>query len=69
MGKLANVEKIIKHCFTLQDTTRAFELLAKGRDDDGNIPLVVRWTARAPSQARSSCTPSPAPHHALPHPD
>ncbi|KAI0641505.1 GroES-like protein [Trametes meyenii] len=40
-GKLPGIEKIITHRFALQDTARAFELLARGRDDDGNMVLKV----------------------------
>ena len=40
-GKLPNIEKIITHRFDLKDTARAFELLAKGRDDEGQMVLKV----------------------------
>ncbi|CDO71113.1 hypothetical protein BN946_scf184844.g117 [Trametes cinnabarina] len=40
-GKLPNIEKIITHRFALKDTSRAFELLARGRDDEGNMVLKV----------------------------
>ena len=40
-GKLPNIEKIITHRFELKDTARAFELLSRGRDDDGNMVLKV----------------------------
>ncbi|KAI0760562.1 GroES-like protein [Fomes fomentarius] len=40
-GKLPAIEKIITHRFPLSDTARAFELLARGRDDDGNMVLKV----------------------------
>ena len=40
-GKLPNIEKIITHRFDLKDTARAFELLAKGRDDAGQMVLKV----------------------------
>ncbi|KAI0331716.1 GroES-like protein [Cubamyces sp. BRFM 1775] len=40
-GKLPGIEKIITHRFSLQDTARAFELLARGRDDEGNMVLKV----------------------------
>ncbi|KAI8972890.1 GroES-like protein [Trametes punicea] len=40
-GKLPNIEKIITHRFSLKDSARAFELLARGRDDEGNMVLKV----------------------------
>ncbi|KAH9916990.1 GroES-like protein [Epithele typhae] len=40
-GKLPNVEKLISHRFGLEDTAKAFELLMKGKDDDGNMVLKV----------------------------
>lgn len=40
-GKLANVESIITHRFPLEDSARAFELLAKGRDEQGRMVLKV----------------------------
>ncbi len=40
-GKLPGIEKIITHRFPLSDSARAFELLARGRDDDGNMVLKV----------------------------
>ncbi|KAI0628524.1 GroES-like protein [Trametes polyzona] len=40
-GKLPNIEKIITHRFALKDTARAFELLARGRDDEGRMVLKV----------------------------
>ncbi|EJF59297.1 GroES-like protein [Dichomitus squalens] len=40
-GKLPNIEKIITHRFALEDTARAFELLQRGRDDEGNMVLKV----------------------------
>ncbi|KAA1472494.1 GroES-like protein [Dentipellis sp. KUC8613] len=40
-GKLANVEKLITHRFALKDTDRAFELLARGSDEEGRMVLKV----------------------------
>ncbi|KAM5543482.1 hypothetical protein V8D89_002733 [Ganoderma adspersum] len=40
-GKLPNIEKLITHRFELKDTARAFELLARGRDEEGNAVLKV----------------------------
>ncbi|KAG6888647.1 hypothetical protein C0992_007964 [Termitomyces sp. T32_za158] len=40
-GKLKNVDKLITHRFPLQDTKRAFDLLSRGQDDDGNMVLKV----------------------------
>ncbi|RPD54951.1 GroES-like protein [Lentinus tigrinus ALCF2SS1-7] len=40
-GKLPNIENIITHRLPLKDTARAFELLARGRDDEGNMVIKV----------------------------
>ncbi|KIK98916.1 hypothetical protein PAXRUDRAFT_823346 [Paxillus rubicundulus Ve08.2h10] len=40
-GKLTNIERLITHRIGLQDTVRAFELLARGKDEDGNMVLKV----------------------------
>ncbi|KIM86682.1 hypothetical protein PILCRDRAFT_815930 [Piloderma croceum F 1598] len=40
-GKLKNVEKIITHRFPLEDTARAFDLLARGKDDEGKMVLKI----------------------------
>ncbi|KAG6854490.1 hypothetical protein C0991_006092 [Blastosporella zonata] len=40
-GELKNVEKLITHRFPLQDTKRAFDLLSRGQDEDGNMVLKV----------------------------
>ncbi|KIJ11174.1 L-iditol 2-dehydrogenase [Paxillus involutus ATCC 200175] len=40
-GKLTNIEKLITHRMGLEDTTRAFELMARGKDEDGNMVLKV----------------------------
>ncbi|KAI0718707.1 GroES-like protein [Cerioporus squamosus] len=40
-GKLPNIERIITHRMPLKDTAKAFELLARGRDDAGNMVIKV----------------------------
>ncbi|EPT02143.1 hypothetical protein FOMPIDRAFT_1144069 [Fomitopsis schrenkii] len=40
-GKLPNIEKIISHRFPLADAAKAFELMARGRDDDGRMVMKV----------------------------
>ncbi|KAF9233414.1 chaperonin 10-like protein [Melanogaster broomeanus] len=40
-GKLTNIEKLITHRIRLQDTARGFELLARGKDEDGNMVMKV----------------------------
>ena len=40
-GKLKNVDKLVTHRFPLRDTARAFELLARGEDEDGNLVLKI----------------------------
>ncbi|KAG6819946.1 hypothetical protein H0H93_007152 [Arthromyces matolae] len=40
-GKLKNVEKLITHRFPLDQTKRAFDLLSRGQDEDGNMVLKV----------------------------
>lgn len=40
-GKLKNVEKLITHRFRLKDTARAFDLLMRGKDEDGKMVLKV----------------------------
>ena len=40
-GVLPNIDKLITHRFALQDAAAAFELLAKGRDDEGKMVLKV----------------------------
>ncbi|KIJ61605.1 hypothetical protein HYDPIDRAFT_115767 [Hydnomerulius pinastri MD-312] len=40
-GKLENIEKLITHRIELQDTAHAFELLARGKDEDGNMVIKV----------------------------
>ncbi|KAH7928602.1 GroES-like protein [Leucogyrophana mollusca] len=40
-GKLKNIEKLITHRIDLKDTARAFELLARGKDEDGNMVIKI----------------------------
>lgn len=40
-GKLRNIEKLITHRVPLEDTARAFELLSRGKDEDGNMVIKV----------------------------
>ncbi|KAF8549141.1 GroES-like protein [Imleria badia] len=40
-GKLQNIGKLVTHRLGLEDTARAFELLTRGKDDDGNMVLKV----------------------------
>ena len=40
-GKLPNIEKIITHRFPLEDSAKAFDLLAKGKDEQGNMVIKV----------------------------
>ncbi|KAI0717313.1 GroES-like protein [Fomitopsis betulina] len=40
-GKLPNVENIISHRFPLADSAKAFDLMARGRDDDGRMVMKV----------------------------
>jgi L-iditol 2-dehydrogenase len=40
-GKLKNVEKLITHRFPLEDTAHAFELLARGKDENGKMVLKI----------------------------
>jgi len=40
-GKLQNVGKLVTHRLRLEDTARAFELLSRGKDEDGNMVLKV----------------------------
>lgn len=40
-GKLQNIEKLITHRFSLEESSRAFNLLARGKDDEGNMVLKV----------------------------
>jgi len=40
-GKLKNVDKLITHRFALEDTAKAFDLVARGSDASGNMVLKV----------------------------
>ena len=40
-GKLPNVDKIITHRFPLEESARAFDLLSKGKDEQGRMVLKV----------------------------
>ncbi|KDQ58471.1 hypothetical protein JAAARDRAFT_206389 [Jaapia argillacea MUCL 33604] len=40
-GKLKNVEKLVTHRFPLEQSATAFDLLARGSDEDGNMVLKV----------------------------
>ncbi|KAF8649174.1 hypothetical protein AX16_005972 [Volvariella volvacea WC 439] len=40
-GRLENVEKLITHRFPLHETKKAFDMLARGVDEDGNMVLKV----------------------------
>jgi len=40
-GKLPSIEKLITHRFSLEDSADAFELLAKGQDEQGRMALKV----------------------------
>ena len=40
-GSLPNIEKLITHRFSLEQTAEAFELLAKGFDSEGRVALKV----------------------------
>jgi L-iditol 2-dehydrogenase len=40
-GKLKNIEKIITHRFALEESGRAFDLLSKGKDEEGHMVLKV----------------------------
>ena len=40
-GKLKNVEKLISHRMQLEDTAKAFNLLSRGKDDEGNMVLKI----------------------------
>ncbi|KAI0701063.1 chaperonin 10-like protein [Cytidiella melzeri] len=40
-GKLPNIENIITHRFPLEDSARAFELLSKGKDEQGKMVIKV----------------------------
>jgi len=43
-GKLKNVEKLITHRLSLEEVTDAFEMLARGQDEEGNLVMKVMIT-------------------------
>lgn len=40
-GKLKNIDKLVTHRFSLKDTKRAFDLLARGQDEEGKMILKI----------------------------
>jgi L-iditol 2-dehydrogenase len=40
-GKLKNVEKLVTHRLPLEDSARAFEMLARGMDESGDMVLKI----------------------------
>lgn len=40
-GKLPNIESIITHRFPLEQTARAFDLLSRGKDENGNMVIKI----------------------------
>lgn len=40
-GKLDNVEKLVTHRFSLNDTKKAFDVLDKGVDEEGRTVLKI----------------------------
>jgi len=40
-GELENVDRLVTHRFPLEETQRAFEMMRKGVDDEGNMVLKV----------------------------
>lgn len=40
-GELQGIGKLVTHRLNLEDTARAFELLARGKDEDGNMVIKV----------------------------
>lgn len=40
-GKLQNIERLVTHRLRLHEAARAFDLLARGRDQDGNMVMKV----------------------------
>ena len=45
--ELENVEKLVTHRFGLEDTRRAFEMMARGVDENGEMVLKVMVGPRA----------------------
>lgn len=40
-GRLENIGKLVTHRLKLEDTPRGFELLARGKDEEGNMVMKV----------------------------
>lgn len=40
-GQLQGIDKLVTHRLNLEDTAHAFELLARGKDEDGNMVIKV----------------------------
>lgn len=40
-GKLENVRKLVTHRLDLEEAARGFELLARGKDESGNMVMKV----------------------------
>ena len=40
-GRLPGIESIVTHRFGLEDTAKAFEMLARGRDESGRMVIKV----------------------------
>lgn len=40
-GGLQGISKLVTHRLNLEDTAHAFELLARGKDEDGNMVIKV----------------------------
>lgn len=40
-GRLENVERLVTHRLRLHETARAFDLLARGQDEQGNMVMKV----------------------------
>lgn len=47
-GKLPNLESLITHRFPLDQSAQAFDLLSRGRDEDGKMVLKVMIGPGAP---------------------
>ncbi|KAG8216831.1 chaperonin 10-like protein [Butyriboletus roseoflavus] len=45
-GGLQGIDKLVTHRLNLEDTARAFELLARGKDEDGNMVIKVMINSR-----------------------
>ena len=40
-GKLQNIERLISHRIPLEHASKAFEIMSRGKDDDGNVVLKI----------------------------